>query len=172
MAEKHLLRGVLAGVAGGLAASWVMNEFSATLGTKLSDAIETPEEKQQLAAMSDGEDATMKAADRIVEAVTGGRHLTHAQREIGGPIVHYAIGAIAGGLYGALNEYADWPRSGFGTAYGGVVFSTIDVLAVPAAHLGPWPNQYPVSSLASPFAAHLVYGATNELVRRLVRKVL
>ena len=43
---KHLVRGVLAGMAGGLVAAWVMNEFSGTVGKKISDAVETPAEKQ------------------------------------------------------------------------------------------------------------------------------
>jgi hypothetical protein len=172
MAERHLVRGILAGVAGGLAASWVMNEFSATLGQELSQAVETPEEQQELKQQSDGEDATMKAADKIVETVTGGRHLSHEQREIGGPIVHYGMGAISGGIYGALAEYTDLAKAGFGTTFGTVLFATADVLGVPAMHLGPWPDQYPVSSLASPLAAHLVYGATTELVRRIFRQIL
>lgn len=172
MAEKHLVRGILAGVAGGLVASWVMNEFSTTLGQKLSQAVETPEEQQQLAAQSDGEDATMKAADKIAETVTGGRHLTHEQREVGGPIVHYAMGAVTGGIYGALAEYAPFTRAGFGTTFGAAVFTGADLFGVPAAGLGQWPGEYPVSSLANPLAAHLVYGATTELVRRLTRKIL
>jgi len=172
MAGKHIVRGVLAGVAGGLVASWVMNEFGATLGQKLSDAVETPAEKRLLAMESDGEDATMKAADKIAETVTGGRHLTHEQREIGGPIVHYSMGALMGGLYGALAEFSPSVRSGFGTTFGGLLFSTADLFGVPALHLGRWPNQYPVSSLANPLASHLVYGATTELVRRTVRQIL
>jgi uncharacterized membrane protein YagU involved in acid resistance len=172
MAEKHIVRGILAGVAGGLVASWVMNEFSATLGEKLSKAVESPEEQQQLKQQSDGEDATMKAADKITETVTGGRHLTHEQREVGGPIVHYSMGAVMGGLYGALAEYSAAARSGFGTTFGGLLFASADLFGVPAAKLGPWPNQYPISSLANPLATHLVYGATTELVRRLVREVL
>jgi hypothetical protein len=172
MAGKHLVRGILAGVAGGLAASWVMNEFSGTLGKKLSDAVETPEEKRELAAESDGEDATMKAADKIVETVTGGRHLSHEQREVGGPIVHYTMGALAGGLYGALAEYSDAAKAGFGTTFGGLLFATADVFGVPMMKLGPWPDEYPVSSLANPLASHLIYGATTELVRRVVREIL
>ncbi len=115
MAERHLVRGILAGVVGGLVASWVMNEFSSTLGQKLSEAVESPAEQQQLKQQSDGEDATMKAADKVVETVTGGRHLSHEQREVGGPIVHYAMGAISGGIYGALAEYTDIAKAGFGT---------------------------------------------------------
>jgi hypothetical protein len=172
MASRHLVRGILAGVAGGLAAAWVMNEFTGTVGKKLSDAVETPEEKKELAAQSDGEDATMKAADRIVETVTGGRHLTHEQREIGGPIVHYSMGAAMGGVYGALAEYCDVTKAGFGTTFGGVLFASADVFGVPAMGLGPWPTEYPVSSLASPLVSHLLYGATTELVRRTVRVIL
>ena len=172
MSEKNILRGVLAGVVGGLAASWVMNEFSATVGEKLAETVETPEEQQQLKAQSDGEDATMKAADRIAETVTGGRHLTHAQRAAGGPVVHYAFGALAGGVYGGMAEYSDSVRAGFGTTFGGMLFASADLLAVPAFKLGGWPNEYPVSSLVSPLAAHMVYGMTTELVRRLVRRVL
>jgi hypothetical protein len=169
---KHLVRGILAGVAGGLAAAWVMNEFSGTVGKKISDAVETPAEKRLLEQQSDGEDATMKAADKVVETVTGGRHLTHEQREIGGPIVHYTMGAVTGGVYGALAEYLPSVRAGFGTAFGGTLFSTADVFGVPAMGLDRWPNQYPLSSWANPLASHLVYGVTTELVRRVVRVIL
>lgn len=172
MAKKHIVRGILAGVAGGLVASWVMNEFSTTLGQKLSDAVESPQDKAELQRQSDGEDATMKAADRIVETVTGGRHLSHEQREVGGPIVHYSMGALSGGVYGALAEYCDATKAGFGTTFGAILFATADVFGVPAMKLGPWPDEYPVSSLANPLATHLVYGATTELVRRLVRLIL
>ena len=135
MASKHLVRGILAGVTGGLVASWMMNEFATTVGQKISDTIETPADKQELAAESDGQDATMRAADKIVETVTGGRHLTYEQREIGGPIVHYTMGAVTGGIYGALAEYLPIARAGFGTTFGGILFSTADVFGVPA--LGP-----------------------------------
>lgn len=172
MAEKHIVRGILAGVAGGLVASWVMNEFSTTLGQKLSDVVESPADKAELKQQSDGEDATMKAADKIVETVTGGQHLTHEQREIGGPIIHYSMGAVMGGIYGALAEYTDFAKAGFGTTFGGVLFATADVFGVPAMKLGPWPDEYPVSSLANPLATHLVYGFTTELVRRAVREIL
>jgi putative membrane protein len=38
--------------------------------------------------------------------------------------------------------------------------------------LGPSPDEQPSSALASPFAAHLVYGFTTELVRRIVRSAI
>jgi putative membrane protein len=45
-------------------------------------------------------------------------------------------------------------------------------VAVPAFHLSPPLREFPPKTLATPFAAHLVYGATTEMVRRLLRAAL
>jgi hypothetical protein len=170
--SRSILRGTLAGIAGGLFASWVMNEFMAGPGEALTDAVETPRDKFILKHQSDGEDATMHAADKIAEFATGGQHLTHEQRAKAGPFVHYAFGAIAGGVYGALAEVTPAVTSGFGASFGSVLFTGADALAVPAFKLSEPLSETPPSSLAAPFAAHLVYGLSTELIRRLIRKVL
>ena len=172
MAERHPVRGVLAGVAGGLVAAWAMNLWSEGPGAALTKQLETPEEQKQSAASSDGEDATMKAADAIVAAAQHGQHLTHEERAKDGPIVHYAFAALMGGLYGGLAEYSPLVRSGFGTSYATALFVGGDMLAVPALHFSKPVSEYPPASYVSPFASHLVYGATTELIRRLVRVVL
>lgn len=172
--NPHIVRGLLAGIAGGLVASWVMNEFIAGPGKELSKAVNTPQENRKAAQQNSEEqqDATMKAADAITETVTGGRHLTWEQQKEGGPIVHYAFGALAGGVYGALAEYSNLFSSGFGTGFGSVLFAVADMFAVPAFHLGKSVDETPVHTLATPYAAHLVYGASTELVRRAVRQIL
>ncbi len=174
MSDKHPIRGILAGIAGGLFASWVMNEFMAGPGKKLTKTVQTREENQQQAEkQKSGEpDATMKTADKITELVTGGRHLTYEQEQTGGPIVHYAFGALAGGLYGGLAECSPITTAGFGTTFGAILFTTADLLAVPALHLAPPLAETPSETLVTPFAAHLVYGVSTELVRRLVRMIL
>jgi len=53
-----------------------------------------------------------------------------------------------------------------------LVVKGADLVAVPALHLSGSSDDAPVSSLATPFAAHLVYGVTTEAVRRLVRAIL
>lgn len=173
-AEKNPVLGVLAGVAGGLAASWVMNEFMAGPGKKLQHALQNSAEKREEQAHSGEpkEDATMKVADAVVNTATGGRHLSWAGKQKGGPVVHYAFGALMGGIYGGLAEYSSDVTAGFGTAFGGILFSGADLLAVPALHLGPPPTTQSASAMASPFAAHIVYGTTTELVRRVVRAAL
>lgn len=171
--RRSLIRGMLAGAAGGLAASWVMNEFMAGPCRKLQSAATgifegAPEQKEHEAAE---EDATMKTADAIVSAATGGHHLTWSQRKRGGPIVHYTFGASMGALYGGLAEYYRGATAGFGTTFGGVLFGLADVLAVPALDLSSSKTSS-VSSLTSPFAGHVVYGVTTEAVRRATRALI
>jgi len=179
----HIVRGVVAGVAGGLVASWIMNVFMEQAGPKLTEAVESvsgdkPEPAPAAANQAPAQDqepkqdATMKAADAIVSTVTGGRHLSFEERQKGGPVVHYAFGALMGGLYGAVAEYAPSARTGFGTGFGSALFAGADLVAVPALHLSGSPSDAPVSALATPFAAHLVYGAITEGMRRLVRAML
>lgn len=177
--ERHLVRGILAGVAGGLAASWVMNEFMAGPGQKLQQAVESDGEREQRQAeekrqeeSGPPEDATMKVADAVVKAATGGRHLSLEGKQKGGPVVHYSFGALIGALYGALSEYSSAPKAGFGSAFGSALFAVADLIAVPALNLAPPATEQPPSALATPFAAHLVYGVTTELVRRTARAIL
>ncbi|HEY4045637.1 MAG TPA: DUF1440 domain-containing protein [Acidobacteriaceae bacterium] len=172
--KRSLLRGIVAGVAGGLAASWVMNEFMVGPGQKLQKAAQSPEETQQQQAHAEEpkEDATMKAADRLVNTVSGGRHLSWEEKKKAGPVVHYAFGALMGGIYGGLAEYSSAVRSGFGTSFGGMLFGGADLFAVPALGLSAAPKDQPATALISPFAAHIVYGVTTELVRRIVRAMV
>jgi putative membrane protein len=181
--EKHVLRGILAGAGAGLAASWVMNLFMTGPGQKLTESLKTDEEKiqenidrltqqQQDRTGEPKEDATMKAADAIVSTTTGGRHLSFEARQKAGPVVHYAFGAVMGGLYGGLAEYSKTVQTGFGTAFGGALFAGADLAAVPAFQLSPPLSQTKARSLANPLAAHLVYGAATELLRRAFRAVL
>jgi hypothetical protein len=175
--SKRVLRGTLAGIAGGLAASWVMNVFITSLGGKITQSLMSDKDKlqQQLKQKQKQqnpepeEDATMKAAEGIVHAVTRGRHLSLEERKQAGPVVHYAFGALVGGLYGALAECTEWTSVGFGTVFGALLFATADLAAVPAFGLGPSVTEQPLATQAAPLAAHLVYGATTDLVRRAIR---
>jgi putative membrane protein len=171
--QQSAVRGILAGMAGGLAAAWMMNQLVTGPGQKLQQAVQSDEDKREQQAHSSEpkEDATMKAAEALVHAATGD-HRSRDEKEKGDPIVLYAFGALTGGLYGGLAEYSTTVTSGFGTSFGGVLFRSADLLAVPALNFGPAPSDQPASAEATPFAAHLVYGVTTELVRRIVRMML
>lgn len=172
---SHLARGIVAGIAGGLVASWIMNEFMENLGPQIQKAMQREQPGAAESQPQNGEkpdDATMKTADAVVSTVTGGRHLSREGKERGGPIVHYTFGALMGGVYGALAEELPVTTVGFGTGFGTALFAGADLVAVPALNLSGSSGDQPVSSLATPFAAHLVYGATTEAVRLLVRTLL
>lgn len=172
--NAHLASGIVAGIAGGLVAAWVMNQFTANVGPSLQKGVQGEESagERQEPAGPKPDDATMKTADAVVSTVTGGRHLSHEGKEKGGPIVHYAFGAIMGAAYGALAEGIPETTLGFGTAFGAALFAGADLVAVPALNLSGSPSDAPASSMATPFAAHLVYGAATEAVRRMVRALL
>lgn len=181
--ETNLVRGMAAGIAGGLVASWVMNVFIERAGPKITEAVESMsgqerdqarDEQHDQSAHDQGpkEDATMKAADAIVSTVSGGRHLSFEEKRKGGPMVHYAFGALMGGVYGVVAEYSPAARTGFGMAFGAALFAGADLVTVPALHLSGSSLDAPVSTLTTPFTSHLVYGAMTESVRRLVRALL
>ena len=184
MSEKCLTRGLIAGAIGGLAASWVMNVFMEKAGSAVTHAAQhldgtahppQPEQSGSSSEASDNEpkiDATMKTADALYSAATGGGHLSLEAEQKAGPIVHYAFGALMGALYGAAAEYSPAATAGFGTAFASVLFTGADLIAVPAFNLSGSSGNAPISSLASPFSAHVVYGVTTEAVRRAVRSII
>lgn len=177
--RRRVVRGTLAGVAGGLAASWVMNVFMEKLGGKITESLMSDEDRveqhlkeqqeRESGKQEPEEDATMKVAEDVVHTVSGGQHLSHEERKKAGPVVHYAFGALVGGLYGALAECTDWTSVGFGTVFGTLLFVGADLIAVPAFGWGPSATEQPVKAQATPLAAHLVYGATTDLLRRAIR---
>ena len=157
-----VVRGLAAGLAGGLVASFAMNQFQASL-SKLSRAEES--------GGQGGDDATVKVAEAVSDAALG-HHLTRSEKEKAGPAVHYAFGATMGALYGVVSELEPRVKAGYGIPFGAGLWLAADELAVPALGLSKAPIDYPVSTHASAFAAHLVYGVTVDLVRRIVGAVL
>jgi uncharacterized membrane protein YagU involved in acid resistance len=169
-----MLRGVLAGAIGGLVASWVMNGFI-TGAMKMRETVKSPEQKAEEESRKaarppqnaeDSEDSTVKVADTVTWLVTG-QHLSKRGKQKGGPVVHYAFGTVMGALYGALAELSGSATAGAGTAFGTGLFIAADEVMVPALGLSKPPTQQPVSDQFTHYAAHLVYGATTELVRRI-----
>ena len=57
-----------------------------------------------------------------------------------------------------------------GVGYGGAVFVGADEFAVPSLGLSQAADKAPVSSHFYGLASHTVYGVTEELVRKAIRK--
>lgn len=184
--EGDALKGLLAGVAGGLAAAWVMNQFQTALG-KLIEGVDKPHGAQSLQQGTPehgvgrelrerGSDEEQDdAAERVANAISIGvfdHELTRGEKRKAGAAVHYAFGVTTGGMYGAAAEFLPGVTTGAGLPFGAFVWATADEGLVPALGLSKSPSEYPPSIHAYALASHLVFGLTAELVRRGVRGAL
>ena len=187
--DANVWKGLVAGLAGGLVASWTMNQFQAAW-TRVAEGFEKPHGAQsmkpadgpnpnelpasQAASQEDKEhqdDATVETA-KVISKNVFGHELTESEKKPAGAAVHYAFGAATGGLYGAMAEVAPQVTTGAGIPFGAVFWVVADEVAVPALGLAKGPTAYPVSTHVYALASHLVYGLTAELGRRAVRHVL
>jgi hypothetical protein len=190
-----LCHGAIAGAVGGLAASWVMNQFIIATQRRAEQADADRSERQQARQPNSsasspqqqketrqrqseggsdnggGEDATVKTAELISRNLFD-HELSQKEKEVAGPIVHYAYGALIGSVYGAVAEA--WPAiaTGFGMPYGVAVWALGDEIAVPALRLGPPPAEVPAEKHADFLASHIVYGIALDFARRVARHVV
>ncbi|CAN5368420.1 MAG: DUF1440 domain-containing protein [Pyrinomonadaceae bacterium] len=179
-------KGLAAGVAGGLVASVVMNQFQSRLG-KLTAGIEKSHGAQSLQEGSPhhgigrelekrgGDDAQDDAAERLASAISVGvfdHDLTRSGKDAGGIALHYAYGISMGAFYGAAAELVSGVTAGAGLPYGALIWITADEGVIPALGLSKSSAEYPLSIHAYALASHLVYGLTTEVVRRAVRRAL
>ena len=181
--EPSVARGLIAGLIGGLVASWTMNQFQAAW-TKATEGFEKPHCAQSMQP-SEGQkpvqgspldkasqdDATVKAARAISKGVFG-HDLRESEKETAGAAVHYAFGTATGGLYGAVAELSPAVTAGMGLPFGAAFWLIADETAVPLLRLSKPPTEYPASTHVYALASHVVFGLTVELVRRAVRKAL
>jgi hypothetical protein len=184
--EGDVLKGLAAGVVGGLVASAVMNQFQA-LWSRLAEGEERSHGAQSLQQGSprqgvgrelqaEGKDEEEDdATERLANAISVGlfeHELTKREKETAGTALHYAMGTTSGALYGAVAEIIPAVKAGAGMPFGVAVWLAADEGILPAVGLSKSPAEYPLSIHAYAFASHLVYGLTTELVRRAVRSAL
>ncbi|HET8783430.1 MAG TPA: DUF1440 domain-containing protein [Pyrinomonadaceae bacterium] len=187
--EPNVWKGLVAGLAGGLIASWTMNQFQAAW-TRAAEGFEKPHGAQSMQPTEGGkpteaaasqpsgqegkenqDDATVETA-KVISRNVFGHELQEPEKKPAGAAVHYAFGTATGGLYGAMAEVAPQVTTGAGLPFGAVFWMTADEVAVPLLGLAKGPSAYPVSTHLYALASHLVYGVTAELSRRAVRHVL
>ncbi len=164
--RKSIWKGVVAGLAGGLVASWMMNEAQAGLSAVLKKVKQDSEGEEQKS--DDSEDAMMKVAERISEALLN-RPLNEEEKKQSGRLVHYAFGAAVGGLYGALAEIKPHVKRGAGLPFATALFVAADEIAVPSLGLSQPPLKASAQDHFYTLASRFAYGTTTELVRRSVR---
>jgi len=178
---------MIAGAAGGLVASWVMNQFQA-LWSRMAYGVERPHGAQSLQPGSprhgvarelqergrdrEADDAAVRTAVIVSDRLLGLELAEREKKEMAGAVVHYAFGVATGGLYGAIAELKPATTAGAGLPFGAAVWLIADEIIVPALGLSKPPTEYPPSTHAYSIASHLIYGLTTEIVRREVRRAL
>ena len=178
----HVFRGMAAGLLAGCAASWVMNSFA-----QAKPIHEMPRQKRRTerdrsangretgtAARhedSSEEDATIQTAVAVSRNLFE-HELTDEEKKIAGPAVHYAYGSLVGAMYGGLAELLPITGAGFGLPFATMLWLLGDEIAVPALGLGKGPTETPVDKHADALAAHLMYGLTTDVLRRVVKHVI
>jgi putative membrane protein len=164
--ETDIMKGLFAGVAGGILASFLMEQFQAAW----SAAAEAMSSAKKRGGRSP-DPATVKAANAISEKITG-RKIPKDYKPIAGEAVHYGMGASSAAIYGVLAEVAPIVTAGAGAAFGTGVWLLADEVAVPAAGLSRPVKEIPIATHLYALASHLVYGWVTETVRRAIRRAL
>jgi uncharacterized membrane protein YagU involved in acid resistance len=177
----NVWKGIVAGLAGGLVASWTMNQFQSAW-MRLATNSEKPHGAQSMQP-SDGskgnqdqdakeqDDATVEVAKVISDNVLD-HQLQESEKKAAGAAVHYAFGVASGGLYGALAEVVPQVTTAAGLPFGAAFWLIADEVSVPLLGLSKGPTEYPLSTHIYSLASHLVYGVSTELSRRVVRQIL
>ena len=179
--DENILKGVVAGLAGGLLASWTMNQFQAAWMRAVggndkphgAQSLQPAEGSQgdQSQDAKEQDDATVETA-KVISKNVFGHELQESEKKPAGAAVHYAFGTATGGLYGALAEVSPQVTTAAGLPFGAAFWLIADEISVPLLGLSKGPTEYPVSTHVYAFASHLVYGLTTELSRRALRQVM
>lgn len=161
------MKGIVAGVAGGLLASFLMEQFQAAWSKISQELNPQPPQKSE----SKSEPATVQTASAIYGAVAQ-RKIPEDKKPLAAESVHYAMGAASGAIYGAAAELTPLATVGDGLAFGASVWMLADNIAVPALDLSDSPAKTPITTHIYALASHLVYGVATEAVRRAMRSAL
>lgn len=181
--RPSILRGVAVGIAAGIAATLVMDQFQklTTAGQKAIERqrkLAEDESPWQIAheqALQDRQQAAREDSTEIVArkiAGATGTHLAKENRKAAGRAVHYTFGTLMGVVYAVTAEVLPEATTGAGTAFGTVLFLAADEVAVPAFQLSSAPTRTPGFDHLQHWASHVVYGGSLELVRNLITRLM
>jgi putative membrane protein len=125
--DADVMKGIVAGVAGGLLASLVMEQFQ-FVWNKTAEAIRRASQEEKPKGRKQ-EPANVKAAQSISKTIFGKR-LPKSRKKLAGEAVHYAMGTASAAIYGALAEASPATTLGDGLAFGSAVWLLADEVSV------------------------------------------
>ena len=149
--SPSLTKGVLAGLAGGLAGA----------GAKmLAEHFFPPRTEGQTPP-------PVVLAEQVTQ-----RSLDARERDVTLQTIHFVFGALAGAIYGALVEYEPSLGAWRGAAFGITLNRITHESVLPKMGLTAPTQQQPTQERISEWVTHAVYGVATDSVRRMVRRGL
>jgi putative membrane protein len=149
-----LVKGLLAGVAGGLAGSAAKIVAEKLFPPRTQGQPEPPE----------------LIVERVAHAA--GEQPSETAKQVAGQGIHWGFGTMLGGVYGVAAELSPGVTSWRGSVFGLTVNRLAHKGLLPGLDLIEPVPQQPAQERVSEWVSHVVYGVTTDLVRRAVRKRL
>jgi hypothetical protein len=172
------MRKLLIGLGAGLAAGFVMNQFTRTVSglsrgregrgaapgsERLGRGAQPPQAKTDAS-----KDATVRVGTAAYEALTGERPAKQDEVKLGSA-AHYAFSASLGAAYALLYDEQRWVRAGRGALFGAAVWAIADEGVIPAMGLSRGPRHLGLGVLLFSLAAHLAYGLSLDAAHRALK---
>jgi putative membrane protein len=162
-------KSLLIGLAGGLAATFIMTQVQTAWGKAQKGDQDSPNAEDRQRQVS--EQSTVKVADRISRATTD-HELPQEQKQTAGNAVHYGFGTLMGGVYGTLSCLLDEAPFGTGILFGMGLWLAADEFVLPYLNLSKRPQEKDLKEHLYEASMHAVYGLTLDAVNQLRRKVV
>lgn len=147
--KRCLMKGALAGLAGGLAGAAAMTA---------AERLFPPRPRGEASPSA------------VLAEQVSGHPLEGDERKTAEQTIHWAFGALIGAVYGALVEFEPSLGAWRGAAFGVTLNRITHEAVLPRMGLSKPPKEQPTEQRISQWVSHAVYGAATDAVRRLVRR--
>ncbi|HEX8598015.1 MAG TPA: DUF1440 domain-containing protein [Chloroflexia bacterium] len=161
--RQNPLKGLLAGLVAGLAASAVMDQYWGVV--ERVPGARPEQQPRRGGGQQKNEPSTQIIADKLAKAVTG-KEVPDEAKPAAGVAVHYITGALQGSVFGLVAALR--PRTGLfaGLLYGVAIWLFLDEITLRALNIAPDPKKVSKKIHAEALGAHLVYGGSLALLTR------
>jgi hypothetical protein len=171
----NLTGGLIAGAIAGLFATWVLDRYqegalSATRRAEQSSTAGSTFSRRQAEHIQSYHRVHRNAAQSLARLV--GKRLDSKQEQMAGLSMHYAVGTLAGAVYGAASEWVPMVRSGYGTGFSSLLFLGGPEPLLPWLDRGRAQGKVAPDMKVSGLSSQLVFGAVLETTRRLLRRMI
>ncbi len=149
--KRCLLKGALAGLIGGLAGAGAKVVAEQIFPPRVAGQTPPP----------------VVLAERVV-----GHPMDGTGEKVAGESIHWAFGALAGAVYGAIVEYEPSVGVWKGAAFGITLNKLTHESLLPKMGLAAPTEKQPARERISEWVSHAAYGVVTDAVRRVARRAL